>query len=273
MQKLIISILCIFIITGSASAKGISKFKLGVQQYKSGNYIGCSETMKDVVNADPGNAVAHYYLAISYVQIGNKNEAIKEYNNVISLNPKSGLINYAKQGLNYLGAPAPATPEAKSQPQITNIPKETVDFMTDKVKDTMREKNLNKVINDANSNSGQVDSGTLKRLDNFSNKKSENKTPTKEQVAQAMQVLSEAGMSQSYNPEAMEMNMLMNSLGGQNTNGYGYGYNPMANMLPMMMMAQQGGNQKIDPQLMETMMTTMMMPGMMQMSGSNNDNY
>jgi len=309
MQKLIISILCIFVITGSAYAKGNSNlFKQGVLQYKTGNYIGSMETMNKVVKNDPGDAIAHYYLAISYVKLGRKDEASKEYNNVISLNPASKLVDYAKKGLAYLNSgsdlpvsgteqapgsqkeaggsqpeagqhPAggvPQLPEIKNLPQITNIPgvKAAGDYMSDKVKDTLREKELNKVINDANNN-GQVDANSLKRLENFSNKKSEKVTPSKEEVAQAMQVLSASGMYQNYNPEAMQMNMLMNSLGGQNTSGMNSGYsnNPMASMMPFMMMGQGSGNsQKMDPQFIETMMTTMMMPGMMQLGGNNNDN-
>lgn len=285
MQKLIISILCIFIITGSALAKApSSKFKQGVIQYKSGNYIGSMETMQSVVQSDPGNAIAHYYLAISYVKLGNKDSAVKEYNNVIALNSAPKLVEYAKQGLSLLGVQQTDTgtlkvPDLNNLPQITNIPgvKPASDYITDKVKDTIREKEINKVINDANNKNGEVDPNSLKRIDSFSNKKSENVTPSKDEISKAMQVLSSAGMYQNFNPETMQMNMLMNSLGGQQDmsgmsgmNG-GYGYNPMASMMPMMMMAQ-GSNQKMDPQLMETMMTTMMMPGMMQMNSGNNEN-
>jgi hypothetical protein len=287
MQKLIISILCMLIMTGSVYAKAnLSGFRQGIQQYKAGNYVGCMQAMQDVIRNDPGNAVARYYLAITYVKLGNKDEATKEYNNVISLNPESKLIEYAKLGLSYLsgtatpGTPAtPSTPGAtpESLPQI-NVPGDKNDFMSDKVKDSIREKGINKIINDANSKNGQVDPNVLRKLDRFPNKKSENTvTPTKEQVAQAMQVLSSvgmSGMSQNINPEAMEMNMLMSSLGGQNMNGMngsGYGYNPMSSMYPMMMMSQ-GSDQKMDPELMQTMITTMMMPNMTQMSGGNNDN-
>ncbi|MDD3012178.1 MAG: tetratricopeptide repeat protein [Candidatus Gastranaerophilales bacterium] len=328
MQKLIASILCIFIITGSACAKDTSSnFKQGVLQYKSGNYIGSMETMQSIVKNDPGDAVAHYYLAISYVKLGKKNDAAKEYNNVISLNPASKLVDYAKQGLGYLGtqqqqsnpqqhggvpqpeqpvepggAPQPGQPgepwmpggspqprqpgepiqpdRAPQPPNIPNLPQMNIpgtkavkDYMSDKVRETMKEKELNKVINDANNNNGQVDPNILKRFDDFSNKKSENKTPSKEQVAQAMQVLSAAGMSQNYNPEAMQMNMLMSSFGGQNAYGMNSGYssNPMTSIMPLIMMGQNN-NQKMDPQLMETMMTTMMMPGMMQLGNNNNEN-
>jgi tetratricopeptide (TPR) repeat protein len=278
MQKFILSILCIFLITTSAFAKaGSTKFKQGVLQYKNGNYIGASETMQAVIAADPGDAVAHYYLAISYVQIGKKDEAIKEYNNVIALNPASKLISYSKQGLSYLGVVQEGEKVENSLPQITDVPElnKTKDYISDKVKETLREKELNNVINDANKNNGQVDPNTLKRLDNYTNKKSDNSAPTKEQVAQALQVLSSAGMNQnSYNPEAMQMNMLMNSLGGMSGMNSGYNNNnSMNNMMPLLMMAQNSGNkQNMDPQMMEVMMNQMMMPSMMQFNSNNNDN-
>lgn len=274
MQKFILSIICLFLITGNAFAKAESaKFKQGVQQYKIGNYIGATEIMQQVTAADPGNAVAHYYLAISYVQIGKKDEAIKEYNNVIALNPAPKLVSYSKQGLSYLGIPQEGV-DVNNLPQVTNVPdiNQTKDYISDKVKETLREKELTRVINDANSNNGQVDPNSLQRIDNYTNKKSENSTPTKEQVAQALQILSSAGMNQNYNPEAAQMNMLMNSLGGMSGMNNGYNNNSM-NMLPLLMMAQSSGNkQNMDPQMMEVMLNSMMMPGMMQFTSGNNEN-
>jgi len=288
MQKLIVSILCIFIIAGSAYAKSNSgKFNQGVLQYKSANYIDAMETMKEVVKSDPGNAVAHYYLAITYVNLGMKKEATKEYNNVISLNPSSQLVEYAQQGLGYLKA---AQDDSSSQqsadaPQASETQKPIITQQSSEMSQPSEMKQPAETAKPMGMPGTSGMSGmpnpaaltpqlpSLKYIEDASNKKSLNQTPSKEQIAQAMQILATAGMSQSYNPEAMEMNMLMNSLGGQNMNGMnsGYGNNSMSSMMPMMMMMAQGNNQKMDPQLMETMMTTMMMPGMMQLGGSSNN--
>ena len=86
MKRFIISLVCILLIDGIAMADAQQKdLKTAVLYYKDGNYTGCIDIMDQIVKADPGNALAHYYLAISYVQIGQSTQANKEYKKVISL--------------------------------------------------------------------------------------------------------------------------------------------------------------------------------------------
>lgn len=289
----IISIFCTFLAAIPVFAKENSGyFKSGVFQYKSGNYAGCMQIMKDITAADPGNALAHYYLAISYTQLGEKEQASKEYSKTVTLNPGSVLASYANQGLKNLGSSAstiggssetlPSIPLPSPPTAITSTPGASPEkgFMSDKVKDILMEKKLNGVINDVN-NKGSVDSSKLQKIE----KLNKSEAPSNEEIVQALRTLSKAGLNpvqgmmnqQNINPEMMQMNMLMNSMGGGNmNNGMNIGmnnYNSM-NMLPLMMMSQNSGdgNKNIDPQLMQTMITNMMIPNLNSFSNNNNEN-
>ncbi|MFH0702942.1 MAG: tetratricopeptide repeat protein [bacterium] len=248
MKRFIILLFCLFLSSVPALAKDkSSKFREGELQYKSGNYIGCMQTMLEVTSVDPENAFAHYYLAISYAQIGKKEEAIEEYNKVISLNPNSQLMYYTQLGLKNLGSDLPLPPEPSSQ--SAKIPMPDNKTISDDAKNVLMEKDLLHIINNLNQN-GQIDPSKLKNLENFLPPKSDNSTtPSQEELVKAMQ-----------------LNMLMSSMNGMNSNSNGMNsnmnYNPMS-ILPFLMMYQNSNeNQNSNPQLMENMLNSMMLPNM-----------
>ncbi|OGI21069.1 MAG: hypothetical protein A2287_00550 [Candidatus Melainabacteria bacterium RIFOXYA12_FULL_32_12] len=297
MKKAVISLFCLFLITGSAFAKTTqNNLKIGITQYKQGNYIGAMQTLQDVVAKDPGNSLAHYYLAIAYVRVGKIQEARQEYQKVTSLNPSSELAFYASTGLKHLSSisePAstkatakpgteflPPPPELTPGPPISRTPtQKSQDFMSEQAKNTLIEKNINSIINNANQN-GSVPPEKLDKVEKMIKQKSENATPSNEEIAEALKTLSQAGMnlnlnpSQNLNPEAMQLNMMMGLMGGNNNMNNNTNNNPM-NMLSLMMMYQNPENAKnMDPQLMETMISGMMMPNMFSVTNSNdNNNY
>lgn len=299
MKKIIISFICAILISGSAFAKAQpSKLRMGIMEYKKGNFIGSMQTMQDVVAADPGNTLAHYYLAISYVKVGKVEDAKKEYQKVITLNPSSEMAYYANLGLQNLNpdatAAAPGSPPAAPTgspsspaivpPVMSNVKVSSPgEFMSQQVKDTLLEKNINSVINDVNQK-GSTDPARLKKIENFSKNKSENSAPSNEDVLKAVEILSQAGLNvnvnpaqamnpyQNLNPEMMQLNMMMGMMGGNNNMGNGMNSNSM-NMMPLMMMLQNPESAKnMDPQLMQTMITGMIMPDMFSLTNNNNNN-
>lgn len=290
MKKILVAIFCVFISTASVFAT--SKYQEGIKHYKSGNYIGSMEAMKQVVSGDPANLLARYYLAVSYVQLGFKDEAKNEYENIIKLDPNSKVANYAKKGLEYLGK-TPATPSTLPEPPKpstetgTKVTPPVQNHISDQAKEKLINQKLQNVIENVNKNK-QVDPNVLKDINDLSNKKSqntENQEPTAEEIVQAIRILQQAGINQnvatnSYNPqqtinpELMQMNMLMssmNGMGGMNGMNGNNNNNNFMNMLPMLMMQGQNGGQKLDPQMMQTMIMGSMMPNMMLNSGSNDN--
>jgi tetratricopeptide (TPR) repeat protein len=294
MKKILMAlILALSFSTQSFSECQSANTKIGIKKYKAGNYTGAMQTLQKVTANDPGNALAHYYLAMCFVRIGNTARASSEYDSVISLSPNSELAKNAAAGKAYLTPNAPIP--------VVNTKKDG--FLSDKAKEKIDENSLKNIIETVNKNK-KPDPAVLHKLDNFENKhKSSNDTPTKEEVAEAIQTLSKAGlntanlyntaapqspqpnmirnMASQINPELMQMNMLMGAFGNNNSNNnnmmnmMGGGGNSMNNMLPMLMMmqGQNGQNgQSIDPQTMQSMLSTMMMPNMMDLYGSNNNN-
>ena len=69
-----------------------------IKYYKSGNYVQTSVACDKIIKNHPDNSLAHYYLAMSYVQLGKKDEAIAEYEKVLELSQNTVLGSYAKKG-------------------------------------------------------------------------------------------------------------------------------------------------------------------------------
>jgi len=89
MKKILISFIFIFIISSVAFAADITQkplLKNAIYNYKQGNLTGCLQSLAQVLEQDPSDVLARYYLAITYVKMGQPELARKEYNNVIDLN-------------------------------------------------------------------------------------------------------------------------------------------------------------------------------------------
>lgn len=285
MKKIIITFISMLVVCTSAQAAS-NKLRNGVIMYKSGNYIGCLQTMKEVTASDPGNAFAHYYLAMSYVKVGKIENAKKEYNSVISLNSSYQLTSYAKTGLINIDPSAKTTsataqgtsketkslPDANTLKSLPAVPAVSTSSsgVSANVDAKLKEQKLDSIKEIINTGS-QVDPKLYKGLDN---KKSDNTVPSSDEVKKAMAVLSQAGMNNYTNPYAnadmMQLNMMMGASGGMN--GMNGANNNYMSMLPMMLMQQSKSGQKIDPKLMETVVSSMMMPNMFSSLNSSNDN-
>lgn len=270
----------------SPSAKTASKnlLNLAIKKYKYGNYIGAMQTLQSVTEKDPGNVLAHYYLGMTYTKIGYADKAGVEYDTVIALCPNSELAKNATIGKgNLSGNPQPPVVEKTVTPGM----KPVQSFMSDEAKEKLQEKNIKTIIENINNNR-ENNPAIYKRIENLEPKKSSSDDkPTQEQIAEAMAVLTKAGINpaNSYtstnpyaasmqaaqmNPEMMQMNMLMSSMGGGSNNNGG---NSMNNMLPMLMMMQNGQvNNKVDAETMQTLMSQMMMSGMTDLYSNNNNN-
>lgn len=98
--SLILFIGMLISLTGVAQAASTAynaKVKTAITKYKARNYTGCIQDLTEVTKHDPSNAVAHYYLANSYMKIGRKDVAIKEFDKVISINSVPVLSAYSLQ--------------------------------------------------------------------------------------------------------------------------------------------------------------------------------
>ena len=106
MTKILLAIL-ILTITGvfgigvqAASTSKSSDNKIikgAISKYKQKNYVGCISDLKEFTENDKTSAVAWYYLASSYMEIGMTTEAHEAFNKTIELNTVPALTSYAIQ--------------------------------------------------------------------------------------------------------------------------------------------------------------------------------
>jgi len=112
MKKALLVILSIIIMFGTISAAS-AKVKAtspetaqAIRYYKAKNYVQTYVACQDIIKKDPSNALAQYYLAMSSVQLGRRDEAIAAYDAVISLSENGVLGSYAKKGKRCIETPS-----------------------------------------------------------------------------------------------------------------------------------------------------------------------
>lgn len=242
-----------------------------VRKYKAGNYTGCLQDSKNLVYHDPSNAVAYYYMAISYVQAGKSKEAIDAYKKVLSLKPNATLYKYATTGKTCL-----ESPDKCKEDNMTDVDRAVRaplgDGLSDKVRDDIEQKRLEGIKNDIN-NGLEINNYELQKFKDYSNSRSEAQTPdkvaqesnaqpTNDEIVAALKTLNRAGLNPytqtaavAQNPEYAQLSAMM---GGNNQSSNS---NAMMNMLPYMLAQNKaGGANSYSPQMMQAMMMSSMLP-------------
>jgi len=90
----------------------------GIKQYNAGNYSEAIGLLGAAEHTEFNDAILHYYMAAALVRTNQKEEAIREYNIALSLQPKGQLADYCRRALQSLcGTPAvvePASPKVSA---------------------------------------------------------------------------------------------------------------------------------------------------------------
>ncbi|MCX4274151.1 MAG: tetratricopeptide repeat protein [Candidatus Gastranaerophilales bacterium] len=166
-----------------------------IAKYKQKNYTGCIQDLTPVVEKDANNAVAQYYLGISYTQLGMKGEAKEAYQKVIDLNVDTKLTEYSKRAV----ACIDGRPECSANYVDKNAPIDDMavfiksgKFLDDSVQKQIQEKSLDKLKDQIN-NDTMPDVQNYKYLNDASG--SMNAQPTDKEIADAVRVLAKAGVN------------------------------------------------------------------------------
>lgn len=227
-------------------------------KYQEGNYSGCLQELLSLVQVDTSNSVLYYYLAMAYTQIGNKEQAVKAYEQVIKLNADEILTKNSIKGRDCLvGGPAclanDATANENKDPLEEFINSPYGNGFSKELNEQFRQKELDKIQDTINKKDvlEQKDIERIQKFDLKSEKK--NDIVTNEDIISAIEILKKAGITVSLNAnpqlnnEYAQLSML---LGNNNSNN-----NSMMNMLPYMF----GSEQKLDPQLIQSVMMNSML--------------
>lgn len=283
MKKQLLYLIAFAIVAGQVCAQAASTSTSGavttaIRKYKVGNYTGCLQDTQSIVRRDPSNGIAYYYMALSYVQAGKKDEAIKAYEKVISIKPNPTLYTYANMGKVCLESPE----KCKLSEEDANIDKAVNGpfdaGLTQKVKNEVDQKKLDALKNQINSGT-DINNYDLRNYTDYSKQRSETKTddkiakeaqPTNDEIVAALKVLTKAGVNPyaqtnpyaqimgAQNPEMAQLSSLMGNNNNQSNN------NAMLNMIPYMLAqgkngADNGAN-SYSPQIMQAMMMNSMLP-------------
>lgn len=69
-------------------------------KYKKSNFAGCLQECISYVKLHPNDTLGFYYMAMCYTKVSDKENAIKAYEKVISLNANPMIVKYATNGRN-----------------------------------------------------------------------------------------------------------------------------------------------------------------------------
>lgn len=243
MKKSFLTLLSLALIAGTigmANAKTITNGNLAsaIRAYKSGNYVQSYTICQNIVKKDPSNAFAYYYLAISSVQIGKKEEAIENYAKVIDLSTNRQLTSYATKGKTCLENPDKCNePDDEETAEDKFIRSRFGSGFSDKARGEYEKQKIENLMREINRN-GEVSPNKFKNYKDFSSE-----VPTNDQIIEALRVLQKAGLSDfAGNSYSSDLSLLT----GKN------------NDTQILNFLTGNGNSNIDPRVIQSLLTNQM---------------
>lgn len=212
-----------------------------IRLYKTGNYSQSYIAFNNIVKRDPSNAVAYYYLAMTSAQIGKKDEAVANYEKVISLSPNGQLGRYATKGKTCLETPDKCHEESTETAEDSFIQGRFGTGFSDKARSEYEKQKIENLMREMN-RGNDVTPQKLRDYKDFSSE-----VPTNDEIVAALRVLQRAGLSDVLNNNVNEMSLLT----GNNENNN----NAMLNML------MGSGNSSLSPQVIQSLLTNQMSVG------------
>ncbi len=98
------SALCLFSYTPVLAAD----FEQGCQYYQSKNYASARTSFEKAVQVYPNNWLVRYYLANTYLALGQQKNAKREYEQCLTSNPNAATAKFCQDVLMKIGGQAPA---------------------------------------------------------------------------------------------------------------------------------------------------------------------
>lgn len=71
-----------------------------IEKYRKSDFAGCMQECISFVRKHPNDTLGYYYLAMAYTKVNDKDNAIRAYEKVISLNDNPMIVKYATNGRN-----------------------------------------------------------------------------------------------------------------------------------------------------------------------------
>ncbi len=234
----------------SAEARQSSDLQAAINMYKAGNYSGCIQKLEPVLKKDPSNAFAHYYMAMSCAQAGRPEEAINHYNTVIRLNSQETLVRYATRGKLCLED----AEKCASTSSLDDFIHERRGFdVTNAVQNSIETQKLDSIRRDINDNK-EITPERLKQYKRFSS--SSEIEPSNDEIVAALRTLQKAGLSSPVVSPYSNLGSVYAGIVPVNNQ------NAVTNLVDLLGSSScmsNSGREKIDPRVLQTLMTSQMM--------------
>ena len=241
---LLSAIICASASINYANAKTTSNTSLAsaIKMYKAGNYTQCYDALQGIVKRDPSNAVAYYYLAMTSAQIGKKDEAISNYEKVITLTPNSQVGLYASKGKTCLETPDKCNDESETSALDSFVQGKFGSGFTDEVRSEFEKQKIENLMREMN-RKNDISPEHFREYKDFSSE-----VPTNDEIVDALRVLQRAGLSDiiSGNNSMNEMSLLTGNHENAGT---------VLNMLT------GTRNSTLSPQIIQSLLTNQMTTG------------
>lgn len=240
MKKYILVLLSVLICASTfnyASAKTTSNSSLAsaIKLYKAGNYSQCYLSLTNIVKKDPSNAVAYYYLAMTAAQIGKQDEAIENYDKVITLSPDTQLGRYATKGKTCLETPDKCHEESETSALDAFIQGKFGSGFSENARSEFEKQKIENLMREMN-RSNDITPQKFKDYKDFSSE-----VPTNDEIVAALRVLQRAGFSDLLNNNSTDLSLITGDKSG---------------MLNMLM--GNGNNSALSPQVIQALLTNQM---------------
>ena len=174
-------------------------------------------------------------------QIGKKDEAVANYEKVISLSPNGQLGRYATKGKTCLETPDKCHEESTETAEDSFIQSRFGTGFSDKARSEYEKQKIENLMREMN-RGNDVTPQKFRDYKDFSSE-----VPTNDEIVAALRVLQRAGLSDVLNNNVNEMSLLT----GNNENNS----NAMLNML------MGSGNSSLSPQVIQSLLTNQMSVG------------
>ena len=246
MKKHILAVLSVLICSMSlvcVDAKSTSNptVSSAIKMYKAQNYSQCYDALSIVVKNDPSNALAYYYLAMASAQIGKRDEAIQNYEKVLSLAPDPQLERYAAKGKRCLETPEQCNEESVETELDKFIQSSYGTGLSDVVRSDYEKQKIENLMREMNRGK-DVEPTKFKDYKDFSSQ-----APSNDEIVAALRVLQRAGLTNVAGVNGVsELSLLT---GSQNENA------ALLNMLT------GKGTSNLSPQVIQSLLTNQMSIG------------
>lgn len=239
MKKYILVLLTMFITLATVNAsiaKTTSNKSLAgaIKLYKAGNYSQCYLTLSDIVKKDPSNAVAYYYLAMTSAQIGKRDEALDNYQKVLTLSSGTQLGRYAEKGKTCLESPDKCNEETETSALDAFIQGKFGSGFSEEARSEYEKQKIENLMREMN-RKDNITPQKFKEYKDFSNA-----APSNDEIVAALRVLQRAGFGNIIGNSSQDLSLIT----GNSSN------NAMLNLL-----MGNNNNSSLSPQVIQSLLT------------------